>query len=46
MIDAVMKDDAFYVKGSDRTVDVVRFHGRREGLDSKLRRLIGSRMIA
>jgi NAD+ kinase len=45
-IDTVNKGDGFYVKASDRTVDVVRFRERREGLDSKLRRLIESRMIA
>jgi NAD+ kinase len=46
LIDTLDKDDGFYVKASDRTVDVVRFRERREGLDSKLRRLIESRMIA
>jgi NAD+ kinase len=46
LIDTINKDDKFYVKTSDRTVDVVRFRGRREGLDSKLRRLIESRMIS
>jgi NAD+ kinase len=45
-IDTLNKDDGFSVKASDRTVDVVRFSDRREGLDSKLRRLIESRMIA
>ena len=46
LIDTLNKGEGFYVKASDRTVDVVRFHDRREGLDSKLRRLIESRMIA
>jgi NAD+ kinase len=46
LIHTVNKEDHFYVKASDRTVDVVRFRDRREGLDSKLRRLIESRMIA
>ena len=46
LIATLNKDDGFYVKASDRTVDVVRFRDRREGLDSKLRRLIESRMIA
>jgi NAD+ kinase len=46
LIDTVNKGDGFYVKASDRTVDVVRFRDRREGVDSKLRRLIESRMIA
>ncbi len=45
-IDTLNKGDGFSVKASDRTVDVVRFSDRREGLDSKLRRLIESRMIA
>jgi len=46
LIASLNKDDGFYVKASDRTVDIVRFPDRREGLDSKLRRLIESRMIA
>ena len=43
--DTLDKGGSFYVKASDRTVDIVRFEDRREGLDSKLRRLIESRMI-
>lgn len=45
LIDTLSRDGSFYVKASDRTVDIVRFEDRREGLDSKLRRLIESRMI-
>jgi NAD+ kinase len=45
LIDTLDKGGSFYVKASDRTVDIVRFDDRREGLDSKLRRLIESRMI-
>jgi NAD+ kinase len=45
LIDTLDKNESFYVKASDRTVDIVRFEDRREGLDAKLRRLIESRMI-
>jgi len=41
----IRENENFHVKASDRTVDLVRFHERREGFDSKLRRLIESRMI-
>jgi NAD+ kinase len=45
LVDTLEENESFYVKASDRTVDVVRFDDRREGFDSKLRRLIESRMI-
>ena len=45
LVATVKKDENFHVKASNRTVDVVRFRDKSEGLDSKLRRLIESRMI-